>query len=256
MNMVLTFQPEVDQHAKSDDISLPCEERLSDSLFVERVWHSRSDKGGSFISTAESHWEMVVTKYQDRTTLTVRGPETRATPAFCPPDSEFCGIVFKAGAFMPTFPASMVMDRRDLNLPLASSKSFWLNSSAWQFPNFENADTFINRLVHEGLLVHDPMIDVALREQPHMRSRRTIQRRFLQATGLTYNMVYQIQRARYATTLLKQGMSILDVVEMAGYSDQPHMTRVLKYLMGYTPAKIVGKNTTVPMSLLFKTLPF
>lgn len=157
---------------------------------------------------------------------------------------------------MPNFPVSMVMDRRDLNLPLASSKSFWLNSSAWQLPNFENADTFINRLVREGLLVHDPMIDVALHEQPHPMSRRTIQRRFLQATGLTYNVVYQIQRARYATTLLKQRMSILDVVEMVGYSDQPHMTRALKYLMGQTPAQIVSKNTVAPMSLLFKTVPF
>ena len=110
--------------------------------------------------------------------------------------------------------------------------------------------------MREGLLVHDPLIDVALREQPHMLSRRTIQRRFLQATGLTYNEVYQIQRARYATTLLKQGKPILDIVEIAGYSDQPHMTRALKYLMGQTPAQIVNKNTVAPMSLLFKTLPF
>jgi AraC-like DNA-binding protein len=254
--MVLAFKSEVDQPVQSDDINLPAEERLSDSPFVERVWHSRSEAGGSFMSTAESHWEMVVTKYQDRTILTVRGPETRATPAFCPPNSEFCGIVFKAGAFMPNFPASMVMDRRDLDLPLASSKSFWLNNSAWQFPNFENAETFINRLVREDLLVRDPLIEVALQEQPHMLSRRTIQRRFLQATGLTYNAVYQIQRARYATTLLKQGKSILDVLEMAGYSDQPHMTRALKHLMGQTPAQIVSKNTVTPMSFLFKTLPF
>ena len=254
--MVLTVKPDVDQRAEARDINLPCEERGSDSPFVERVWYSRSDGGGSFISTAASHSEMVVTRYQDRTILTVRGPETRATPAFCPPDTEFCGIVFKAGAFMPTFPASMLMDRRDLNLPLASSQCFWLNGSAWQFPNFENADTFINRLVGDGLLVHDGVIDVALREQPHTLSRRTIQRRFLRATGLTYNMVYQIQRARYATTLLKQGLSILDVVEMAGYSDQPHLTHALKYRMGHTPAQIMSKQAALPMSFLYKTLPF
>ncbi len=254
--MVLTSWPVVDQRTERDDINLPCVERLSDSPFVERVWHSRSDDGGSFISTAESHWEMVVTKYQDRTILTVRGPETRATRAMCPPDTEFCGIVFKAGAFMPSFPARMIMDRRDLNLPLASSQSFWLNGSAWPFPDFENADTFVNRLVRDGLLVHDTLIEVALQEQPHALSRRTIQRRFLKATGLTYNAVFQIQRARYATTLLKQGASILDAVERAGYSDQPHMTHALKYLMGQTPAQIASRNTGAPMSFLYKTLPF
>lgn len=254
--MVLSLKPEVEQRVLVDDISLPCDERQSDSPLVELVWHSRSEAGGSFISSAESHWEIVVTKCQGRTTLTIRGPETRATPAFCPPDAEFCGIVFKAGAFMPDFPPGMVMDRRDINLPLASSKSFWLKGSAWQFPNFDNADTFINRLVRDGLLVHEPVIEDALREQPHTISRRTVQRRFLQTTGLRYSAVYQIQRARYATTLLKQGTSILDAVDMAGYTDQPHMTRALKHLMGQTPAQVASKNTVAPLSFLFKTLPF
>jgi hypothetical protein len=73
----------------------------------------------------------------------------------------------------------MVKDRRDLNLPQAGNNSFWLDGSAWEFPSFENADTFINRLVREGLLACDPLLDVALREQPSFMSRRTIQRRFL-----------------------------------------------------------------------------
>jgi AraC-like DNA-binding protein len=87
-------------------------------------------------------------------------------------------------------------------------------------------------------------------------SRRTIQRRFLQATGLTYNMMFQIQRARYATSLLKQGVSILDAVDQAGYSDQPHMTRALKHFMGQTPGQILNGNTDQPMSFLFNTSPF
>lgn len=102
--MVLAFKPEVDQRANSDDINLPCEERLSDSPFVERVWRSRSDDGGSFISSAQSHWEMVVTKYQDRTTLTVRGPETRATPAFCPPTQSFVAFCLRQARLCRTFP--------------------------------------------------------------------------------------------------------------------------------------------------------
>ncbi|MBZ0295561.1 MAG: helix-turn-helix domain-containing protein [Anaerolineae bacterium] len=258
--MVLTAKPEidfdVDPRLQNGDISLPGEERYSDSPFVERVWHSRSDQGGLFTSTAESHWEIVVTKYQGSTTLTVRGPETQATAAYCPPDAEFTGIVFKIGTFMPLFPASMVMDRRDLNLPRARSNAFWLDSSVWEFPTFENADTFINRLVRKDLIVRDPVIDVALREQPSSMSRRTIQRRFLQATGLTYNNVFQIQRAHYATDLLKQGVSILDTVEQAGYTDQSHMTRALRHLMGPTPGQIVSGTTEKPMSFLFKTPPF
>ncbi len=159
---------------KTARISLPGEERSSDSPLVERVWHSHSERGGSFISTAGSHWEIVVTKRERGTVLTVRGPETHATAADCPPDADFMGITFKAGAFMPQFPARMVIDRHDLHLPPAGSRSFWLDSAAWEFPNFENADTFVTRLVRAGLLWHDPLIDVALQEQPSLFSRRTI----------------------------------------------------------------------------------
>ncbi len=258
--MVLTLKPDVDFDGEprlhNGDINLPAEERRSDSPFAEKVWHSHSDGGGSFISTAESHWEIVVTKYRRSMILTVRGPETRATAAYCPPNTEFMGIVFKIGVFMPKFPARMVMDRRDLNLPQVGSHSFWLDGSAWDFPSFENAEPFINRLVRAGLLVQDPVIDMALQEQPSFMSRRTIQRRFVQATGLTYNNVFQIQRARYATSLLKQGISILDTVEQAGYADQPHMTRALKHFMGQTPGQIISRNTDKPMSFLFKTPPF
>ncbi len=256
---MLTLKPEVDfdveARLQNGEISLPGEERGSDSPLVERVWRSHSGRGGSFISMAQTHWEIVVTKHAHSTTLTVRGPETRATAAVCPPDAEFMGITFKAGAFMSKFPASMVMDRRDLNLPLAGSSSFWLNSSAWEFPNFDNADTFIDRLVREALLQHDTLVDIALREQPSVLSRRTIQRRFRQVTGLTYNRVFQIERAHYATSLLEKGLSILDAVEQAGYADQPHMNRAFRRFIGQTPGQIASRKVDQPLSFLFKTSP-
>jgi AraC-like DNA-binding protein len=218
------------------------EERGSDSAFVETVWQTQSESEGTFISTAQIHFSMVVSRYQGKTLLTVRGPETKATPADCPAGAEFVGIVFKPGTFMPHLPARMVMDRQDLNLPEAASQSFWLHGSAWQFPDFDNADTFIDRLVREGLLVREPVVDSVLQGQPHDLSLRTLQYRFLRATGLTHAMVRQIERARQASALLTQGLSILDTVYEAGYFDQAHLTRSLKRFMGQTPAQITRVN--------------
>ncbi len=236
-------------------MDLICDERPSDSPFVERIWHSRSDRAGGFISMAGIHWGIVVTHCAGKTTLTVRGPETRATPAYCPADAEFFGIIFKPGTLMPIFPAGNLMDRQDVSLPEASSSSFWLHGTAWEFPDFDNADTFVDWLARDGLVIHDPVVDAALRGQPVGSSVRTVQRRFLQATGLTQGTVYQIERARYATTLLKQGVSILDTVNLAGYADQPHLTRSLKHLIGQTPAQIISKNRSDRLSFLFKTHP-
>jgi Transcriptional regulator containing an amidase domain and an AraC-type DNA-binding HTH domain len=50
-------------------------------------------------------------------------------------------------------------------------------------------------------------------------------------------------------------MSILDVVYEAGYYDQPHLTRSLKYFIGQTPAQIMQENATEQLSLLYKTEP-
>lgn len=234
-------------------MDLTCEERPSDSPFVKRIWYRSSEQSGDFISIANPYWEMVVTRLHGQLTMTVRGPETKPTPAYCPPDGEWIGIQFNPGTLMPNLPPKMLMDRSDVNLPLATSQSFWLNGSAWQFPDYENADTFVERLVREGLLTHDPLVGAVLQAQSVEVSLRTAQRRFLQATGLTYGAVSQIERARKAAVLLRQGIPILDVVDKAGYADQPHLTRSLKHLLGQTPAQIMDKERSQPMSLLFKT---
>jgi AraC-like DNA-binding protein len=229
-------------------------ERPSDSSFVERIWYAQSERAGAFSSLATSHWEMVVARHNGKMTLTVRGPETKATPVYCSVQAEWFGIIFKLGSFMPHLPASDLIDG-SVDLPEAASTSFWLHGSVWQFPNYDNADTFVDRLVREGLLVRDPIVDAVLRHQPQALSPRSIQRRFLRATGLTQGSIRQIERARYATTLLQQGLPILDTVVQAGYADQAHLTRSLKYFSGKTPAQIVRKTEPEQMSFLFKTVP-
>jgi len=231
------------------------EDRPSDSPFVERIWCAQSERTGDLLSIAMSCWEMVVSRYQDKTYLTVRGPETKATSLpMTIVGTEFFGIRFKVGTVMPHLPASTLVDG-DVDLPDASSKSFWLNGSAWQFPSYENADTFVGRLVHEDLLARDPVVEAARQGQLKDLSIRTARRHFLRTTGLTQKTIHQIERARYATVLLQEGMAILDVVYAAYYFDQPHLTRSLKHFIGQTPAQIMQKNESKQLSLLYKTEP-
>jgi AraC-like DNA-binding protein len=155
---------------------------------------------------------------------------------------------------MPTLPVGTLVDGA-IDLPEAPWRSFRLDGSAWQYPTYDNADTFVNRLVRRGLLVRDSIVEAALAGQPQALSPRSVQRHFLRATGLTQGSIRQIQRARYATMLLQQGSSIADAVDQAGYADQAHLTRSLKRLVGKTPAQIVQKAEPEQMSLLFKTEP-
>src|SRR5687768_15690087 len=232
------------------------DERPSDSPFVERIWRAQTEHPGTLNSIAASEWEMVVTRYQGKATMTVRGPETKATSIpVTLVGAEFFGIIFKHSTVMPYLPSGTLVDGA-VDLPDASSKSFWLKGSVWQFPDYENVDAFLGRLVRDEMLVRDPIVDSALRGESQELSPRSIQRRFLQTTGLTHGSIRQIERARYATTLLNEGISIFDTVHQAGYADQPHLTRALKRFIGKTPVQIINKTESEQMSLLFKTDPF
>jgi AraC-like DNA-binding protein len=214
------------------------EERPSDSSFVQAIWRHQSERSASFISTAGTHWEMVMMKHKGRSTLTVRGPETKATPADVPADAEWLGITFKLGTFLPDFLPGGLLNRHDVNLPESTGKSFWLCGSTWEFPTYENADTFVDRLVRAELLVRDPLVEEVIQDHPLDLSPRALQYRFQRATGLTRKAVQQIQRAWQATALLEQGCPILDTAYRLGYFDQSHLTNSLRRYIGQTPAQI------------------
>jgi AraC-like DNA-binding protein len=235
-------------------MSMVFESRVSDSPLVERVWRSSSESAGPFISMALNRMQVVIWDEGGKTYFTVRGPETKATLAHCPVHAEFVGIVLKCGAFMPHLPLGNLIDGA-VTLPEATSESFWLHGSAWQFPTYDNADTFIERLADDGALGFDPVVEAKLQGRPSDLSPRSAQRRFLRATGLTHSAVRQIERARYATVLLRQGASIFDAVFQAGYFDQPHLTRALRHFIGQTPAQITGNGATKQLSFLYKTSP-
>jgi hypothetical protein len=200
---------------------------------------------------ATYNWMVVVTRLERRTSLTVRGPETRATVADCPPEGEWIGIQFKLGTFMPLLPSRVLRDRNDVTLPDASGRSFWLNGSAWEYPSFDNAETFVSRLVKDGLIAVNPYVQGVLRGEPQGLSLRSEQRHFLRSTGITRVTIRQIVRARRATNLLRDGAGIADVVYDAGYFDQAHLTRSLKHFIGQTPAQIVRGQKQ--LSLLYNT---
>jgi AraC-like DNA-binding protein len=214
------------------------EQRASDSPYVETVMQGRTVGAGTTIRPAECHWHMVLVRHRGDARLLVVGPLTTAGVVSYTEGAEILWIKFKLGTFMPHRPIREFVDTETL-LPEAASQSFWLNGSAWRFPDYENADTFVDRLAQEEVLAWDPVVNSVLQRQQQELSSRTVRHRFLHATGLSQNQIQQVERAQRAELLLRQGLSILDTVEEAGYSDQPHLTRSLKQWIGYTPVQLM-----------------
>ncbi len=233
------------------------EERASDSPFVERIWRSHSEGVNPFLSIAVNHCELVVSRLQGKVTMALRGPETKATPiGNAPAEGEWVGILLKLGTFLPHLPTTSRLVDGGVDLTTASSNSFGLGGSNFQFPDYEHADIFVARLVREGLLLRDPLVEAALQGQLKDLTQRAVQYRFVQATGITQSTARQIERARYATFLLQHGVSILDTIEQAGYYDQPHLTRSLGRFIGQTPAQLLHHDRPEQLSFLYKTTLF
>ena len=222
-------------------MSMISEARLSDSPYIESVTRGWTLSEGTSIRPAEIHWHMVFVKHTGGTLALAVGPLTTSGIASWGEGGEILWIKFKLGVFMPHLP---MKDRinAEQTLPDASIDRFWLKGAARQIPDFENVETFIERLVHEDDLVHDPLVSAALQDAPVEVSPRTLRHRFLQATGQTQKHIQQYERAIKAASLLRHGFPILDTVFEVGYFDQPHLTRSLKHFLGYTPAQILRQS--------------
>jgi len=219
-------------------MSIVYEERRSDSPYVEAVTHGLTLRDGSTVRPAECRWHMVVIRQDADARALAVGPLTGAGVASWAADAEILWIRFALGTFMPHMPARNLLDTETV-LPDATSKSFWLGGSAWPFPDPENAEALVERLVREGVLARDPVVGATSTGRPQQGlSPRTLRHRFLRATGLAQGAVLQVERANRAAALLRQGVPIPDVVHYEGYFDQSHMTRSLKRWVGRTPARI------------------
>lgn len=216
------------------------EERASDSPYIESITRGYTASDGSTIRPSEINWHLVITQVNGKTLPIVVGPWSKSGLVSWGGGAEILWIKFKLGTFMPHLPTRDFLDS-EIVLPGASCNSFWLNSTTWQFPDYNNVETFIEHLVHDDMLVRDTMVKDVLEGYSSDLSSRTLRHRFLRSTGLTQSHIYQYERAMQAASLLEQGVSILDTVFESGYFDQPHLTRSLKQFLGFTPAQHIAQ---------------
>ncbi|ETK34899.1 AraC family transcriptional regulator [Microbispora sp. ATCC PTA-5024] len=233
-------------------VGLEIESRSSDSPYIERVWRSRSHDVERMTSVATAHWDLVFWEHRGQVSASVQGPESRAGVAPVPEDATFFGIIFALGTSMPHLPLHRLVDG-SAEIPDTTRKSFWLKGSTWRRPDYDNAEEFVRRLAREGILEVDPVIAGVLRGAPPDVSERTVQRRFVAATGLTRGAIRQIDRARRAAILLQEGVPAQDVTHRLGYFDQPHLARSLTRYVGRTATQLSERDPAEPLSLLYKT---
>ncbi len=207
----------------NERVNIPYESRFSDSPFVAMIWRGRAKNDALPLCPADVHWYLRFLRREGKVRVVAHGPTTQATAVPYSRDDEFLGIRLQPGMFLPHLPPNALVNTA-IDLSEVADNAFWLQGSKWEVPTYDNADTFLDRLLHAGLLVCDPVVAAELQGHVQERTVRSVQMHFLQATGLTQKLCQQIERARSTGALLQHGVSIMDAVFTAGYCDQAHLT--------------------------------
>src|SRR5260370_13654917 len=142
-------------------MSRRCEGRESDSPYIEAVWRGRAGSDYAPVCPASNRWHLLFLRQNGKVNVSVEGPLTKATPVTQAEGTEWFGVTFQPGTFLPSVSIRNLLDERAI-LPLAAKTSFELAGSHFQVPNYDNVETFVERLVLEDLLVSDPVFNAAL----------------------------------------------------------------------------------------------
>jgi hypothetical protein len=212
-------------------VGLQFDTRASDSPWVDTVWTCTAENVTQMTSVAAVCWGLVFWVRDGEAHASITGPETRAGTAPVPQGATFVGIEFAVGTSLRAVPMHALVDGGAI-LPDTTRRTFRLDGLRWEMPGPDDAEALVERLVRAGAVARDPLVtDVRRGHRPRV-SERTVERRFLAATGLTQGAVRQIERARSAAELLAAGVPSADVVSRLEYFDAPHLARALRRYVG------------------------
>jgi hypothetical protein len=207
------------------------------SPVVESVTHTTFTTSGSMLMQPDGCWDVAILKSATGTTVLRTGLTTSAVTHHFAEGDEILSIAFKPSSFMSLMPGERMRDE-GVVLSNIGRDRFALGSDVLEIPTMETVDSFVEKLLRNGIVEDNTVVASVVSGHPMAMSERTMQRHFLKTTGLTYKAFTQIERAQQALALLQQGRPAADVAFALGYADQPHMIRSLKAIMGQTPKQI------------------
>lgn len=224
-------------------MALAFESHTPSSPYIHAVARMSAAGDTTFTVVPDGSWGLIVHRSGDATAAYLTGSTTKPVRVNLRAGDEIVSVSLKACVHAPDRSAAALLDSAQL-LPAAGGRKVWWNRlQKLELPTVETAEDFVAALVkREQLILNKTVAAVLAGHVPHT-SARTLQRHFVQTTGMTHNYWQQIQRAQQAVSALQLGKSLAQVAYESGYVDQSHMNRWLKQLVGRTPAAIALDKT-------------
>ncbi len=205
--------------------------RKSVHPFVETIWQSTNITDGTYLATPDRSWDLITMIHKDGTRqMMLAGQATKPMQVPYLAGTSSVVISFAPSTYLPSYPSDTLIDSFEM-LPVPDNEHFELAGHIFPFPTFEDAETLVEQMTEKGILKNDPVVG----GEQLAHSDRTAQRHFTSTTGMSRKSLEQIERAQRAVSLLQKGKRPADAAADSGYSDQPHLTKSLKKIMGVSP---------------------
>jgi AraC-like DNA-binding protein len=222
-------------------MSYTYEDKHLDSLYVDKIWHTYTTSDGVFTAGLDGNWDIIIFRNAENVHVTVNGIGKHAVDVPYVAGIDTIGIALKPGVFLQDFKGKDIVDSQH-TLSKGNISYVRIGGHLLKIPDFESAEMFIDELIEKGILLINPAVTTLNSGDTRGFSERSLRRHTMNTTGLSPYFFHQIQRAQQATRLLQQGMPIAQVAVESGYTDQAHMTKAVKALMGMTPAQIITRS--------------
>lgn len=206
--------------------------RSSAHPYIDSVWRVESLSDGIYHATPDGSWDLIyIQKPGGQRLLFFSGQDT--TPVEVPYEKGEKSLIISltASTFLSKQPEGFAL------IPITGD-TFHYEGYDFPLPSWENAEELVELLVERGVLQNDEVVASILSDKRWAASKRSVQLHFRKTTGITKKDFEQIRRAQKAVKLLKDGHKPVEVATLAGYTDQAHMIRSLKKIMGRLPSDI------------------
>jgi hypothetical protein len=213
--------------------------RSSDHPWIDTVWQTVCLTDGIYKATPDGSWDLIRSDAPDRAPLVfLTGQSTE--PVDVPYQAHEHSVVISLCAHVHLAQGHAARTGAAVRMLDVQGEHFMLNGVALPLPTFDNAEALVSAMVAADLLSSNDIVARAFTARPKPASARAVQQNFKKITGITQKDFQLIRRAQEAVRRLKAGEEAVAVALDLGYTDQPHMIKSIKKIMGSTPSDLEG----------------
>lgn len=222
-------------------MSFTYEDKLIDSHYIDKIWHTHTSSDGIYVAGLDGNWDIIITRSPSSTVVTVNGIGKGAVRVPYKANVESVGIALKPGVFLRNIKGEDIVDQQ-IVVTKNNTDFVEIDGQLFTIPSYADAEQFVDKLIAAGIILTSKIVSSFDDGNVKGTSERSLRRHIAKTTGLSPYFFHQIRRAQHAVRLLQQGHSIAQAAVNAGYTDQAHMTKSLKLLIGRTPAEIIKQT--------------